>query len=171
MQRLAENVMGAVTDIKVLTGGVRESTGASVIATEDGTKQASDTTRSARQIALIIQQQQSGTEQVSKAMDDVSQIAQQTAKSSSDPSTQRQMTTLENNGSVGEPLPNQRSRWPPVNISDNMRERLMQKYRTVTQERLDRLNNTFLQLQATPDDVPLTQELMREITRSKVKHA
>lgn len=82
MQRLAENVMGAVRDIKFLTGDVRESTNASVLATEDGTKLASDTTRSARQISLIIQQQQTGTEQVSKAMDDVSQIAQQTASAS-----------------------------------------------------------------------------------------
>jgi methyl-accepting chemotaxis protein len=82
MRRLTENVMGAVHDIKALTGDVHESTSASVVATEDGTKLASDTTRSARQISLIIQQQQTGTEQVSKAMDDVSQIAQQTAAAS-----------------------------------------------------------------------------------------
>lgn len=48
-------------------------------------------------------------------------------------------------------------------MNDANRERLLQKYRTVTQERLDRLNNAFLQLQSSPDDLRLTQELMREI--------
>ncbi len=79
MQRLAENVMGAVGDIKTLTNDIREATGASVFATEEAKKVAADTTRSAQQIALIIQQQQSGTEQVFGAMDDVAKIAQQTA--------------------------------------------------------------------------------------------
>lgn len=75
MQRLAENVMEAVRDIRELTGQIRESTQASVLATEESTKLSGGTTRSSRQIAMIIQQQQSGTEQVAAAMDDVSKIA------------------------------------------------------------------------------------------------
>lgn len=80
MQRLAENVMGSVRDIKELTATINEATQSSVLATEESTKLASDTTRSARQIALIIQQQQSGTEQVTRAMNDVSQIVAQTTE-------------------------------------------------------------------------------------------
>lgn len=82
MQRLAENVMEAVHDIRDLTTRIREATQSSVLATEESTKLSSDTTRSARQIAMIIQQQQSGTEQVTTAMDDVSQIASQSAMAS-----------------------------------------------------------------------------------------
>ncbi len=81
MQRLAENVMEAVRDIRELTGQIRESTQASVLATEESTKLSGGTTRSSRQIAMIIQQQQSGTEQVAAAMDDVSKIATQSAGS------------------------------------------------------------------------------------------
>lgn len=79
MQRLAENVKRSVRDIKGLTVDIREATNATVLAMEEGAKVIADTTRSSRQISLIIQQQQSGTEQVSQAMDDVAQIAQQTA--------------------------------------------------------------------------------------------
>lgn len=79
MQRLAENVMGSVSDIKALTMDIREATNASVLATEEGTKLAADTTLSAQQISLIIQQQQTGTEQVSGAMDDIAHVAHITA--------------------------------------------------------------------------------------------
>lgn len=82
MQRLAENVMNSVRDIKELTQVISEYSQASVLATEESTKLAGDTTRSARQIALILQQQQSGTEQVTRAMDDVSKVASQTAAGS-----------------------------------------------------------------------------------------
>ncbi|MEK7705602.1 MAG: methyl-accepting chemotaxis protein [Myxococcota bacterium] len=82
MQRLAENVMGSVRDIKELTATITEATQSAVLATEESTKLAADTTRSTRQISLIIQQQQSATEDVTKAMDDVSQIAVQTATGS-----------------------------------------------------------------------------------------
>lgn len=82
MQRLAENVMNSVRDIKELTQVISQYSQASVLATEESTKLASDTTRSARQISLILQQQQSGTEQVTRAMDDVSKVASQTAAGS-----------------------------------------------------------------------------------------
>jgi adenylate cyclase len=48
-----------------------------VLATEESTKFAADTTRSARQIVMHINQQQAGTEQVSRAMEDVAQVARQ----------------------------------------------------------------------------------------------
>jgi methyl-accepting chemotaxis protein len=78
MQRLAENVVASVRDIKELTETIAEATRATVFATEESTKLAADTTRSARQIVLIVQQQQAGTEQMTKALDDVAQIARET---------------------------------------------------------------------------------------------
>lgn len=82
MQRLAENVMESVRDIRALTDAIREATNSSVMATEESIKLSNDTTRSARQIALIIEQQQSATEQVTLAMHDVAQVATQTAGAS-----------------------------------------------------------------------------------------
>lgn len=84
IQRLAENVMGAVKDIKELTTDIAGATQSTVLATEESTKLAADTTRSARQITLITQQQQSGTEQVTSAMELVSSIASQAADGSRD---------------------------------------------------------------------------------------
>lgn len=82
MQRLAENVMGAVRDIKELTATITESTESTVLATEESLKLATDTTRWARQIGLIIQQQQTGTEQATNAMEDVGEVAAQTVSGS-----------------------------------------------------------------------------------------
>jgi len=82
MQRLAENVMGSVRDIKELTATITEATQATVLATEGSTKLSANTTQSVRQISLIIQQQQTGTEQATRAIDDVSQVAEQTASAS-----------------------------------------------------------------------------------------
>jgi methyl-accepting chemotaxis protein len=82
MQRLAENVMEAVRDIRNLTDTIRDATQGSVIATEESIKLSNDTTRSARQIALIIEQQQSATEHVSAAIHDVAQVATQTTSAS-----------------------------------------------------------------------------------------
>ena len=82
MQQLAEKVMRAVGDIRELTTRIREATQSSVLATEESSKIIDDTARSMRQIALIIQQQLSGTEQVALAMGDVSKVATQTASGS-----------------------------------------------------------------------------------------
>lgn len=70
MQRLAENVMGSVRDIKQLTVAIREATNASVLATEEGTKLTADTTRSAREIAHIVHEQQGGSVQSLAALAD-----------------------------------------------------------------------------------------------------
>lgn len=82
MQRLAEQVMSSAKDIAAMTGSIRQSMSAAVLTTEEGAKVAAATARSARQIRLIVQQQQSGTEQVSQAMQNVTQVAQQTAAGS-----------------------------------------------------------------------------------------
>ena len=82
MQRLTVNVMDAVEDIKGLTADIREATTSSVLATEDATKRALSTEQSARQINLIIQQQQSGTEQVSNSMGEISEAIRQSVAAS-----------------------------------------------------------------------------------------
>jgi hypothetical protein len=82
MQRLAENVMGSVRNIKEITGTITQATEASVFATEESTKLAADTTASARQIAQVMRHQQQGTEQVTLAMDEVTKIALQSAEAS-----------------------------------------------------------------------------------------
>lgn len=81
MQRLAEGVMSAVADIKLLTSDIRTASSATEASTRQATELSSATTLSAQQIGLIIKEQQQGTEQVSHAMDDVADIAQQTAQS------------------------------------------------------------------------------------------
>jgi methyl-accepting chemotaxis protein len=82
MQRLAESVMGSVTEIRELTDGITQANQNTVVAVEETTKLAADTTRSARQIALILHQQQTALEEVSVALDDVSEIARATATGS-----------------------------------------------------------------------------------------
>lgn len=79
MQRLAESVMSAVDNIKSLTADVRASSSAAVMATEEGTKLARDTTGSAERIGLIIRQQQLSMENVSTAISDVARVAREIA--------------------------------------------------------------------------------------------
>ena len=61
-------IMESVVNVKSLTADIRRASGASVIATEEGTKLAQATTRSAREIRMVMQQYQAGTEQVSAAI-------------------------------------------------------------------------------------------------------
>lgn len=77
MRRLAENVNASVNDIKSLVSDIRESSLASVVATEDGSRLSERTTESALKISLITQQQQSGTEQVTQSMDELSHLINQ----------------------------------------------------------------------------------------------
>jgi methyl-accepting chemotaxis protein len=79
MQRLSESVMRSVSDIKDLTGTVRDASQASVLATEVSKSLADATTLSARQIGALSSQQQTGTEQATVAMRDVAEVAAQTA--------------------------------------------------------------------------------------------
>ncbi|MGE3854328.1 MAG: methyl-accepting chemotaxis protein, partial [Planctomycetota bacterium] len=77
MRRLAENVMDSVKDIKQLVADVRGSSQASVLATEEDMKLGAETTESAKRITFITQQQQTGTEQVSRSMDEISELLNQ----------------------------------------------------------------------------------------------
>jgi methyl-accepting chemotaxis protein len=77
MRRLAENIKDSVGDIKELVGDIGESSMASAMATDEGTRLSENTTDNALKITLITQQQKSGTEQVTQSMDDLSELITQ----------------------------------------------------------------------------------------------
>ena len=77
MRRLAENIKDSVGDIKDLVSDIRESSLATVMATEQGSRLSERTTDTALQISLITQQQQSGTEQVTQSMEELSHLINQ----------------------------------------------------------------------------------------------
>ncbi len=69
--------MELVGDITELVEAIRQASQASVLATEEGVKLSIETARSAELIRLTSQQQQSGTEQATSTMNEISQsIAQ-----------------------------------------------------------------------------------------------
>ncbi len=74
MRRLAENVMESVEGIRRLMGDVRSASQAAVAASQDGTEFSEETTRSVREIALVTQQQRKATEQVSRSMDEMTEL-------------------------------------------------------------------------------------------------
>lgn len=76
MQRLAEQVMGSVKKIESLTTDISKASGAAVLASEESEKVSRLTTSSAREIAEAVGHQQSSTEQMSVAMDEISTVAQ-----------------------------------------------------------------------------------------------
>ncbi|MEM9488694.1 MAG: methyl-accepting chemotaxis protein [Myxococcota bacterium] len=78
MRRLAENVMESVAGIRELLKDIREASQAAVMASEEGNKSSTATTRSARQIALLTQDQRSATEQVIASMDEMGEILNHT---------------------------------------------------------------------------------------------
>jgi methyl-accepting chemotaxis protein len=78
MQRLAEQVMESSRDIEALASEIRADTQASVLSTEESTQLSTETTRLAEEIALIARQQESGTEQASRAIADILAISKQT---------------------------------------------------------------------------------------------
>ncbi len=73
MQRLAESVMESVKGVKELTAAIREATNATALATEDTTKLAGDTAQAAQRIRVILEQQSSSTEQVTRAVDEIAE--------------------------------------------------------------------------------------------------
>lgn len=79
MQRLAESVMESVKGVKDLTTDIREATNATALATEDATKLAADTADAAQRIRVILEQQNSSTEQVTRAIDDIAEATHQAA--------------------------------------------------------------------------------------------
>lgn len=79
MQRLAESVMESVKTVRELTSDIRKATQATAIATEDATKLAGDTTEAARRIRVITTEQESSTEQVTRAIDEIADATRQAA--------------------------------------------------------------------------------------------
>lgn len=79
MQRLAESVMESVKTVRDLTADIRKSTQATALATEDATKLASDTTLAAKRIGVITGEQETSTEQVTRAMDEIADATHQSA--------------------------------------------------------------------------------------------
>lgn len=77
MRRLAENITGSVSDIKGLVVDIGESSVATAMATDQGTRLSENTTDNALKITLITQQQKSGTEQVTQSMDELSCLINQ----------------------------------------------------------------------------------------------
>ena len=77
MRRLAESVVEAVRDISELVETIRQASQASVLATEQGVKLSLETATSAEMIRLTSQQQQSGTEQATHSMNEMSELIQQ----------------------------------------------------------------------------------------------
>ncbi len=71
MRRLAESVMESVAGIRRLMNDMRASSQSAVQAGQEGIALSEETSRSARDIALITQQQRKATEQVGRSMDDM----------------------------------------------------------------------------------------------------
>ncbi|MCG8424643.1 MAG: methyl-accepting chemotaxis protein [Proteobacteria bacterium] len=78
MRRLAENIVESVVVIRDLMKNMREASQAAVLASEEGTKSSTETTQSARQIALLTQDQRQATEQVIASMDEMGDILNHT---------------------------------------------------------------------------------------------
>jgi Methyl-accepting chemotaxis protein (MCP) signalling domain len=71
MRRLAESVMESVAGIRRLMNDMRTASQSAVQAGHEGIAFSEETTRSARDIALVTQQQRKATEQVGHSMDDM----------------------------------------------------------------------------------------------------
>jgi methyl-accepting chemotaxis protein len=78
MRRLAENVVESVAGIRALMKDMREASQAAVAASQEGTKSSTATTHSAREIALLTQEQRQATEQVMASMDEMGDILSHT---------------------------------------------------------------------------------------------
>ena len=81
MRRLAENVMESVSGIRQLMKDVRSASQKAVRASHDGTQLSEQTTRSAREIALVTQDQRRATEQVRTSMDEMTALLNHTMQS------------------------------------------------------------------------------------------
>ncbi|WP_428268148.1 methyl-accepting chemotaxis protein [Haliangium sp.] len=80
MRRLAENVVESVAGIRELMKDMREASQAAVQASQQGTKSSTATTHSAREIALLTQEQRQATEQVMASMDEMGDILSHTLR-------------------------------------------------------------------------------------------
>ncbi len=82
MQRLAENTMGMVGRVKVLTESIDDASGRTLAAISDTNRLAGDTTRAAREISMTTRQQGTGAHQVVEAMRDISAVTGEFASAS-----------------------------------------------------------------------------------------
>jgi methyl-accepting chemotaxis protein len=71
MRRLAESVMESVAGIRRLMNDMRAASHSAVAAGQEGIALSEETTRSARDIAQVTQQQRKATEQVGRSMDNM----------------------------------------------------------------------------------------------------
>lgn len=78
MQRLAEDVMASVRDVKGLTDDIRGATRATATATVGATRIAEDTTEAAHRISAVTRDQERSTEEVTRAMNDIATACTQT---------------------------------------------------------------------------------------------
>jgi hypothetical protein len=78
MRRLAENVVESVAGIRAQMKDMRDASQAAVSASQEGTKSSTATTHSAREIALLTQEQRQATEQVMASMDEMGDILSHT---------------------------------------------------------------------------------------------
>jgi sensor histidine kinase regulating citrate/malate metabolism len=77
MRRLAESVMESVAGIRRLMNDMRAASHSAVQAGQEGIALSEETTRSARDIALVTQQQRKATEQVGRSMDNMASTVSQ----------------------------------------------------------------------------------------------
>jgi len=81
MRRLAESVMESVAGIRRLMNDMRTASHSAVQAGQEGIALSEETTRSARDIALVTQQQRKATEQVGRSMDNMAATVTQATSS------------------------------------------------------------------------------------------
>ena len=81
MRRLAESVMESVAGIRRLMNDMRSASHSAVQAGQEGIALSEETTRSARDIALVTQQQRKATEQVGRSMDNMAATVTQATSS------------------------------------------------------------------------------------------
>ena len=90
MRRLAVRVTASVEDVKTLIVDIRESSSATIMATEQSRRLARETTDAARQITLVSQQQRTGTEQVTQSVREAASVVTQSAAATSQTRTSAQ---------------------------------------------------------------------------------
>ena len=78
IQVMAEDVLSSLATIKTIIEDIRTASKTAITSTAEGTELARQTTELTRQISEITGRQQTGTEQVSRAIADIETVAQQT---------------------------------------------------------------------------------------------
>lgn len=84
MQRLASEVLRAVEDIRDLSQDIRQSTSASVLATEEAAKRSAHAAEITRQIRIRIQAQRASSSSVHASMDEISAVVTQSVAGSAE---------------------------------------------------------------------------------------